>query len=144
MKIKINQALTGLTHVIAFCSTYFLKLPFLWRSHHTTAMSESTNPEVLRLTEAMTKYCVLFESCSQHIRTIPNKCYKSQLYKEAVAKWQHHSEFYRPPRGNEAARARFFGAVDEACKTESRAPETCVLNSLLQCLSNGVSSQVAI
>lgn len=84
---------------------------------------KSTNPEALRLTEAMTKYYILIETCSQCVRTLPNK---SQLYKEAVEKWQRRSE-YRPSRGNEAARGRFFSAVDEACKTESRAPENCYL-----------------
>ncbi|KAM6496649.1 hypothetical protein JOM56_007122, partial [Amanita muscaria] len=85
---------------------------------------KSTNPEALRLTEAMTKYYILIETCSQCVRTLPNK---SQLYKEAVEKWQRRSEFYRPSRGDEAARGRFFSAVDEACKTESRAPENCYL-----------------
>ncbi|KAF8340894.1 hypothetical protein F5887DRAFT_978305 [Amanita rubescens] len=84
----------------------------------------STNPEALRLTEAMTMYYILFETCSQCVRTLPNK---SQLYKEAAEKWQSRSEFYRPSRGDEAARAKFFSAVDKACKTESRAPENCYL-----------------
>jgi hypothetical protein len=100
-----------------------------------------TNPEALRLTEAMTKYYTLIETCSQCIRTLLNK---SQLYKEEVKKWQRHSEFYWPSWGDKAARERFFSAVDKACKTESRAPERCVLNSLLWCPSQYVSSQVAI
>ena len=107
----------------------------------TQFMSQSTNPDpqVLHLTELMTKYCVLFESCGQIIRAIPNKCHKSQVYKEVVKNWQHRSEFYRPSRGNEAARARFFAAVDKICKTESRALDMYVLiSSLPQCLSNSV------
>ncbi|KAF8350199.1 hypothetical protein F5887DRAFT_944253, partial [Amanita rubescens] len=85
---------------------------------------KSTNPEVLRLTEALTKYYILIETCSQCVRILPNK---SQLYKEAVGKWRRRSEFYRPSRGDEAARERFFSAVDKACETESRAPENCYL-----------------
>ncbi|KIL59538.1 hypothetical protein M378DRAFT_169202 [Amanita muscaria Koide BX008] len=101
---------------------------------------KSTNSEVLRLTEALTKYYILIETCSQCVRSsLPNK---SQLYKEAVGKWRRRSEFYRPSRGDEAARARFFSAVDNACETESRAPEKCVLNSPRDALLNIVSSQV--
>jgi len=88
-------------------------------------------PDVL-LTEAMAKYYVLMETCSQCVRALLNQ---SQLYKEAAEKWKGRSEFYRPSRGNEAARARFFSAVDEACKIESRTAERCVLNSLPQCPS---------
>ena len=89
---------------------------------------KSTNPEVLRLTEAMTKYYFLLDTCSQCIRGLPNR---SQIYKEAVENWQHRSEFYRPRRGDESDKARFFSAVDEVCKIESRSPEKCVLNPSL-------------
>jgi hypothetical protein len=92
----------------------------------------STSPVVLRLTEAMTKYFILFETCSQSIRTLSNR---SQMYNDAVENWKIRPEFYRPPRGDEAARAKFFAAVDETCRIESRTPEKCaVLNSLLPCL----------
>ena len=78
------------------------------------------NPEVRRLTEAMTKYYVLFETCSQRVRILPNK---SQHYKVAVEKWKRRLEFYRPSRGDETARAKFFSAVDDVCNIESRTPE---------------------
>ncbi|KIL55308.1 hypothetical protein M378DRAFT_165213 [Amanita muscaria Koide BX008] len=84
----------------------------------------STSPVVLRLTEAMTKYYILSETCSQCIRTLPNR---SQLYDDALESWKTRSEFYRPPRGDEAARAKFFSAVDQACKIKSRTPENCYL-----------------
>ena len=88
--------------------------------------TKSTNPEAQRLMEAMTNYHILFETCSQCVRTLPNR---SQHYEEAVERWQHSSEFYRPSWADEAARARFFFAVDKACKTESGDPEKCVLIS---------------
>ncbi|KAF8336208.1 hypothetical protein F5887DRAFT_920869 [Amanita rubescens] len=84
----------------------------------------STSPVVLRLTEAMTKYYILSETCSQSIRTLPNR---SQLYNDALENWKTRSEFHRPPRGDEAARAKFFSAVDQACKIKSRTPENCYL-----------------
>jgi len=86
----------------------------------------TTNTEVLRLTEAMTTYYFFIESCSQCIRTIPQPK-GSLLYKEAVQTWQQRSELYRPPRGNEAERAKFFAAVDKVCRIESRTPENCYL-----------------
>ncbi|KAF8348475.1 hypothetical protein F5887DRAFT_1280286 [Amanita rubescens] len=89
--------------------------------------AQSPEAQVLHLTEALTKYCVLFESCAQSIKDTPNKCHISQVYKEAVENWQYRSEFCRPSPGNEAARAKFFAAVDEVCKTESRALDTCYL-----------------
>jgi hypothetical protein len=116
--------------------------PTIWRNVYSMPPRvKSTNPEVLRLTKALTKYYILIETYSQCVRTLPNK---SQLYKEAVMKWRHRSEFYRPSWGDEAARARFFSAVDKVCETESRAPERCVLNSPRDALLNIVSSQVAI
>ncbi|KAI9511031.1 hypothetical protein F5148DRAFT_1147102 [Russula earlei] len=48
-----------------------------------------------------------------------------ELYKEAVDKWMTRSEFYRPRRGDEAAKARFLTAVDNACNIQSRVPEEC-------------------
>ena len=85
-----------------------------------TAQLGSANPEVHRLTEAMTKYYFLFETCSQRVRILPDK---SQQYKVAVEKWKYRSEFYRPSRDDETARAKFYSAVDEVCKIESRTPE---------------------
>ena len=82
--------------------------------------SGGATTQVRRLTEAMTKYYFLFETCAQCVRILPNK---SQHYKEAVEKWKYRSEFYRPSRSDETARAKFFSAVDEVCKIESRTPE---------------------
>lgn len=84
---------------------------------------KSANPVVIRLTEAMIKYYVLMETCSQCVRTLPNR---KQLYAEALEKWKDRSEFYRPPGGDEAAKARFLAAVEEACNIQSRTPEECV------------------
>src|SRR5258706_15692426 len=66
-------------------------------SNHTMS-SPKVNPDVKRLTEAMIKYTSLFETCSQCVRSLPNR---SQLYNEAVEKWKDRSEFYRPRRGDE-------------------------------------------
>ena len=103
------------------------RINIVTRVHCFNPSTMSTNPEVLRFTAAMTNYYVLFETCCQCVRTLPNM---SQLYKEAVEKWQHRSEFYWPSfRGDKAALERFFSAVDKACQNESREPEN-VLNLL--------------
>ena len=85
----------------------------------------SSIPNVKHLTEAMTKYYFLFETCSQCIRHLPKK---SQEYKDAVEKWKTRSEFYRPR--NEDAKAAFISAVNKACDIPSRTPEECVLDLL--------------
>lgn len=89
----------------------------------------SSNPEVLRLTAALSKYSVLFEQCGQCVRTFPNN--SPQFYENAVKEWRNHPEFYMPPRNDDAARSRFFCAVDEDCKIEARTPEMYVLNPSL-------------
>ena len=75
---------------------------------------------ICQLTDAMTKYYVLFETCSQRVRILPNK---SQHYEVAVEKWKRRLEFYRPSRSDETARAKCFSAVDDVCNIESRTPE---------------------
>jgi hypothetical protein len=91
----------------------------------------NSSPELQRLTEALTKYIVLFETCGQCIRVLPDR---KQLRKEALEKWKLQSEFYQPSRGDETARVKFFSAVDEVCKIESRSPEKCALYSSLHIL----------
>ncbi|KAI0257035.1 hypothetical protein BJV78DRAFT_1277632 [Lactifluus subvellereus] len=83
-----------------------------------------SNPTVTRLTEVLTKYYFLTETCAQCVRPLPNK---SQLYAEAVNKWKTRHECYRPRRGDETAKAAFLTAVDAVCDIQSRTPEDCYL-----------------
>jgi len=94
--------------------------------------SSNVTPEVQRLTKAFAKYRFFFETCCEYIKALPDKSLQLELYNEAVEKWRSRWEFSQPSEDDETARARFFYAVDEACKIESRTPEECVLSSSLQ------------
>jgi len=75
--------------------------------------------EVQRLTQAMTEYYVLSETCSAQVRNLSNGAI---LYEQAVKKWEKEG-LCRPPPGDRQKRAELFAAVDEICKIQPRSPE---------------------